>query len=117
MAWTYSGDPKSSEKDKYRFLIGDTNADDPILQDEEIEFILSEYTNHYMRLYQLYDRAADYFARKIKRTVGPIEEDPSERLYHFKQKAEYYRKCISTSGFKAPKASPPIFYKGMHDNV
>lgn len=117
MAWTYSGDPKSSEKDKYRFLIGDTNASDPILQDEEIEFVISEYSNHNMRLYQLYDRAADYFARKIKRAVGPIKEDPSERLQYFKQKAEYYRMRVSASGFKAPKTSSPIFYKGMHDNA
>ncbi|NLD21613.1 MAG: hypothetical protein GX664_03905 [Bacteroidales bacterium] len=116
MAWSYSGDPKTSEKDKYRFLIGDTNVDDPILQDEEIEFIISEHPNHNMRLYQLYDRAADYFARKIKRTVGPIEEDPTERLQYFKQKAEYYKMRISTPSFKAPKISPPIFYKGMHDN-
>lgn len=117
MVWTYSGDPRSSEKDKYRFLIGDTNANEPILQDAEIEYIISEYSNHYMRLYKLYDRAADYFARKIKRAVGPIEEDPTERLQYFKQKAEYYKMRASTFSFKAPKSSPPTFYKGMHDNA
>lgn len=43
MAWTYSGDPSTSTKDAVRFLIGDTNAADPQLQDEEITYLLNLY--------------------------------------------------------------------------
>lgn len=42
MAWTYSGNPGASELDEVRFLIQDTDAEDPIVQDEEILFMLAE---------------------------------------------------------------------------
>lgn len=41
MAWTYSQDPTSSKKDEVRFLIGDTDSRDPLLQDEEILYLLT----------------------------------------------------------------------------
>lgn len=42
MGWTYSGNPASSEKDALRFTIGDTDPDDPELQDEELNYILND---------------------------------------------------------------------------
>lgn len=36
MSWTYSGNPAASALDEIRFLIGDTDANNQILQDEEI---------------------------------------------------------------------------------
>ena len=98
MAWTYSGDPSSSDLDKYRFLIGDTDANEPILQDGEITFVVNSYENHNERLYILYDAAADYFARQIERKVGPIEEKPTERLRYFRTKANYYRRIVNGIG-------------------
>lgn len=117
MAWTYSGDPETNEKDMYRFYVGDTDEDDPILQDEEIEFIISEYPNHTVRLYLLFDRAAGFFARQIKRKVGPIEEDPTSRMRYFSAKALYYQRLTAASNIPMPKSTPIIFRKGMHDNV
>jgi hypothetical protein len=117
MAWTYSGDPSSSEKDLYRFYIGDTMEDDPILQDGEVNFVVSTIEDHSARLYQLYDAAAQFFARQIERKVGPIEERPLERQRHFEAKAAYYKKLISSYGLSIPKASDTIFTKGMHDNA
>lgn len=43
MAWSYSGDPTSSPKDEIRFLIGDTDEADPVLQDGEILYVLDEH--------------------------------------------------------------------------
>ena len=45
MSWTYSQDPTNSPKDAVRFLIGDTNAAQQLLQDEEIAWCLSEVNN------------------------------------------------------------------------
>ena len=47
--WSYSANPTSSNKDAVRFLIGDTNPDDPLLQDEEIYFNLLEMNNNIYR--------------------------------------------------------------------
>jgi hypothetical protein len=118
MAWTYSGDPSSSELDRYRFLIGDTDVDDKVLQDEEINFIIAEYPDNASRMYHLFSQAVLVFGRAIKRTLGPQSEDPSVRTAFFSAKAkEYEQKLISSSGLTQPISTPIIFRKGMHDNV
>lgn len=40
--WTYSGNPSASNKDAVRHLIRDTNEDDQLLSDEEIEWHLTD---------------------------------------------------------------------------
>lgn len=48
MAWTYSGNPASSDRNAVRFLSGDTiQTADATLQDEEIDFLLAEWQNIY----------------------------------------------------------------------
>lgn len=118
MDWTYSGDPSSSDLDRYRFTIGDNLKDEPVLQDKEIDFILLEYSSENERLYHLYEYAAHFFARRVSRKLGPQSEFTSDRQKHFEEKAIYYRhKMQSSFGLSLPKASSTIFMKGMHDNV
>jgi hypothetical protein len=118
MAWSYSGNPASSDKDKYRFSIGDTIQSEPVLQDEEIDFILLEYQDKNSRLYYLFQAAANTFSREYKRSLGPQSEDPSKRLEHFQAQMEKYRKIVMASGLSLPTyQSPKIFSKGMHNNV
>lgn len=118
MSWTYSGDPANSQVDECRFLLGDTVATEPIMQDEEIQYIIDTYgPNRNKILYQLFSRAATLFARDIKRSLGPQSEDPTERLKYFKEKAASYKAQISSSGISVPKYSyPKVFCKGMHNN-
>lgn len=118
MSWTYSGNPANSQIDECRFLLGDTNASEPIMQDEEIQYIIDMYEgNKNQILYQLFSRAATIFARDIKRSLGPQSEDPTERLKYFKEKAEEYKSKISSAGLSLPKyAHPKVFRKGMQNN-
>lgn len=48
MPWTYSGNPGSCDKDQVRFLISDTNIGRQLVQDEEIEWLLTQEMNVYM---------------------------------------------------------------------
>lgn len=116
MTWTYSGDPSSNKKDEYRFIVGDTDPEEPILQDGEIEYVLNKYTEKNERLYHLYDAMAQFFARKIKQKVGPIEESPYMRQLHYERKAAYHKGLIGGYTLSMPKSAPIIFTKGMHDN-
>jgi len=118
MSWTYSGDPGNSDVDRYRFLIGDTLETTPIMQDEEIQFVVDTWAgNENKILYQLFNRAAVLFARDIKRSLGPQEEDPKERIVFFKEKAAEYKASIVNSGLSVPKyAYPKVFRKGMQNN-
>jgi hypothetical protein len=45
MAWTYSGDPASSARDKLRFLCGDVDTNNQLINDAEIAFLLTEWNN------------------------------------------------------------------------
>jgi len=42
MTWTYSGDPSSSNRDAIRFLVGDTDTDDQLLNDAEVAFCIAQ---------------------------------------------------------------------------
>lgn len=47
MTWTYSGNPGASALDEVRFLIQDTNQDDQLLSNEEIEYLIEVYIDPY----------------------------------------------------------------------
>ena len=118
MSFSYSGDPLSSPVDECRFLIGDTDENDHIMQDEEIEYLISQSgTNVNLLRYNLFSHAATVYAKAIKRSLGPQSEDPTQRLNFFKQQAEEYKYKLSSQGVSLPKFSyPKIFRKGMHSN-
>lgn len=43
MAWTYSGDPSTSDRDAVRFYVQDTDPDFQLISDEEIDFLLTKW--------------------------------------------------------------------------
>lgn len=118
MSFSYSGDPSSSALDASRFLLGDTDASAPIMQNEEIQYIIDTYgegTNTFK--YQLFNRAATLFARDIRRSLGPQTEDPTSRLEYYKEQADYYKQLVAIGGVSPTKyAYPKIFRKGMLSN-
>lgn len=118
MSWSYSGDPTSSALDECRFLIGDTNESAPIMQDEEIQYIISQAGTDENRLrYELFKQAATIFARDIKRSLGPQSEDPTSRLNFYKEQLELYKSKLTSAGISLPKyAHPKVFKRGMHNN-
>ena len=71
MSWNYSGNPASGTVDRLRFLCGDTNEAEPILQDEEIQFLIDEYGLNENTLRYLFSTVSTIFARDIKRSLGP----------------------------------------------
>jgi len=118
MSWNYSGNPASSELDELRFIIGDTNSAEPIMQDEEIQYLITEYgSNRNLLMYQAFVRAATLFARDIKRSLGPQSEDPTERLKFFRDQANSYKAKLNVVGISVPTYNhPKVFHKGMHSN-
>lgn len=118
MSFSYSGDPMSTVLDECRFLLGDTDKDEPILQDEEITYIINQAgSDKTLMRYNLFTQAATVFARSIKRTLGPQSEDPTTRLKHFQQQAEEYKAKLTRRGVSIPRFNyPKVFHKGMHSN-
>ena len=118
MAWSYSGDPSTGELDEYRFLIGDTDVSEPVLQNEEILYLLGKSQDVDTRLYHLFSTATTVFARAIKRSLGPQSEDPTSRLAYFTKQAVHYANKLTGVGISVPVYGyPKAFSKGMHNNV
>ena len=118
MSWSYSGDPRKSKVDEYRFLLGDTDKSAPIMQDEEIQYIIDTYgDNPDQAKYELFSSAATIFARDIKRSLGPQSEDPTSRLKYFNDQAASYKAKLAYAGLSVPKyGHPKVFRRGMQNN-
>ena len=43
MTFTYNGNPAASPLEEVRFLVGDTDSTRPLLQDEEIEYVIAKW--------------------------------------------------------------------------
>lgn len=89
MTWTYV-DPNTSDRDKIRFLIGDTDSSDPLLSDEEIAFTLSEAGGS---VYQAghdscYAIAAKFSRMAASKSVGDLSISYSDRAAAFAAQAE-----------------------------
>ena len=81
MAWSYSGDPATSSKDAVRFLIFDTDTNDQLLQDAEINWCIAQAGDS---VYQAAHDAAYAIASKFSRmatskTVGDLSLSYADR--------------------------------------
>lgn len=73
MTWTYTGDPSSSTKDEVRFLVGDTDADNQLVQDEEITYALSAEASTMRAAVRVARAIASYYARSTEKQVGDLK--------------------------------------------
>ena len=76
MGWTYLAG--RADNDFVRLKIGDTNKDDPQLQDEEIAVFLDQYPPMYAAVYACRALAAKY-TRQINRSIGRLKIDTADR--------------------------------------
>ena len=122
MAFSYSGNPGTSQHDWIRFMCGDTNEIAPIMSDAEIDWIVSEYggiSNEKMLAVAFRQCATHFACKPTRRKLGPQEETTVDRLTYYTANAEKLEKGLSYSGL------PPIpdyqydkvFEKGMMENV
>ena len=118
MSFSYSGDPSNSQLDECRFLIGDTDEKNPLFNDEEINYIISQSgSDSNLLRYTLFTQAATVYAKAIKRSLGPQSEDPTARLNFFKQQADVYKNKLAVGGVSIPRyAHHKVFYRGMQNN-
>lgn len=122
MSFTYSGNPDSSTLDAMRFMIGDTNPCDPLLQDEEINYLIGQYAGDGKTsslLAAVFRQAATCLGiRTVKRSLGPQSEDATARLNYFKEMADKYEKNLQYAGVPPlpDYAFEKVFEKGMMAN-
>jgi len=134
MAFTYGGDPSASDLAAIRFLIGDTDSDDQLLQDSEINWIHSEAGNSvYQAAHDCCYTIASKFSRlATSKSVGDLSLSYSDRAKAFFELAERLLELSYRREVPTPWASPKNmvtsaertelgmdgqeFYTGLHDN-
>lgn len=120
--WTYSGDPASSDHDQLRFNIGDTNENDPLLSDAEIDFCVAQGGPSYSGMALAAEAVAMRYGREADIRISPLSIDYNNRAKFWSMRADEYRKrsqqlgvpTFSISSFQDPNGRP-YFWLGMHD--
>lgn len=70
MAFNYSGDPSASDLDQVRFLIQDTDSGLPLLQDEEIDWLIAQWMPRYDSLLYVAAVCAAQISKKFTGIVN-----------------------------------------------
>lgn len=74
MTFTYTGDPSVSTRDKVRFLIGDTISAEKHFEDEEIQYLVTEWGEVYSAARAAAEILAGRYAHKAQssKSVGDL---------------------------------------------
>ncbi len=111
MSWSYSGDPGRSAKDQTRFLIGDTNECDQLLQDGEITWLLSQYNNTPMNAaIRACETIISKFSRMADEAVGQVK-------ISFSQKAKSYSTTLTMLRNRLAMEDAVPFAGGIYKNA
>ena len=97
MTWTYSGNPASSDRDKVRFLVFDTDTNEQLLSDEEIAWLLTEQTNVYLAAANAAEAIAAKFAKDITRSAVGLSATVGNRAAFYLDLADKLRDQVGTT--------------------
>lgn len=103
MTWSYDGDPDGDRKDEVRFMVGDTTETAPLVQDEEIEYMLTLYVPvtgkpAWLAAAWVCDAIAAKFARQVQQSLGALSRSAQQQFEHYRDLAAHYRMLHNTNG-------------------
>lgn len=108
MTWTYSGNPGASTLDEVRFLIQDTNTDDQLLSNEEIEYLIDVYGDPYSAavaaVVSLIGKASRSVEESKKVADLSLTRKSGERL----QQWEALKRHLEAERFRRTPAAPVV---------
>jgi len=130
MSFSYDLTDLSTEHNRLRLEIGDTNSDDYFLDDEEIGIIQEEKTSFYRRAAACCELICAKIARNVKTKIGHFSEDSNEIYVRYKDLATKFQAHASVDypwsssitlsekeGYENDTSLvQPKMKKGIHDN-
>jgi hypothetical protein len=102
MSFTYSGNPSSSDHDAVRFLVGDTDAAEPKVSDEEIAFLLGEWAD----VYQAAAAAADHMSATASSWMSYSADGNSLNLSELQSKYSLLADALRGQGRRRNRVAP-----------
>lgn len=132
MTWTYD-DTLSTDRDKVRLQVGDTDTDDELITNEGIDYVLSRYDDVDLATYKTAQiiLAGPKMARAVDRQGTGFSASRSQKFQHLKDIVSQWRSAANltavgtlTGGSVSEKTSlesdsdyvPAAFEQGLHDN-
>ena len=102
MTWSYDASV-DEDKDRVRLMIGDTDSAEGLLQDEEIEYILTVHPSSgtgqpYLAAAHAADMIAAQFARRADRSIGKLSIQAKQQRDHYVELAQSLRVGHATGG-------------------
>lgn len=88
MTWTYSGNPSTSDVDAIRFVIGDTDTNDQLISNEEIQYMIDTYGASRHAASESCRAIAAKFARLMDRSIGGLSADFSAKYRQYLELAD-----------------------------
>ena len=133
MAWSYSGDPRTSDRDTVRFTIQDTDSSLQLLTDEEIDFLLERWMPKYDSTTYVAAVAAALVSRKfvgiVSVSADGVTVNTSDLVQRYRDLADELRREHAQSQIgevdltnimvgqdRDPRIRPLRFGIGLHDN-
>lgn len=83
MTWTYSNLDLSTNLAQVRFRVGDTNTNDQLLTDEEINYELGERVDVDLAAAHSARRIAAQLARDIQRSATGVSASRQQKIQHY----------------------------------
>lgn len=103
MTWTYTA--PTTDRDKIRFLCGDTDTTDQLVTDEEIAYVLTTRTNLYLAAADVCEAVAAKYSRKADTSNGALSVSASQRSGQYATRAQELRARANSLG-------APAFFAG-----
>lgn len=94
MSWSYS-DPGANSKDAVRFLVGDTDQDDGLVDDEEINYLLGEFGDVYETAGSVAETLAAKFAREVTHSGDGLSYSGDQLFKHYSDLSSRLRKLAA----------------------
>lgn len=125
VAFTYSGDPATSDLDAVRFTVQDVNVAFPLLTDEEYSFLIDKWMPRYSSLTFVAAVAAATISRKfvglVSVSADGVSVNTSELAQRYRDLAvalrEEYKLEAIGGEIDLTNAQPGRFRMGLHDNL
>lgn len=96
-AWSYDPDNlATSTRDQVRFLLGDTDPEEPLLSDAEVDYLVSTEGVAQQAAAIGAERLAARYARETSRSMGSLSISADQKSRHFRELAEQLRQELAT---------------------
>lgn len=135
MSWTWSGDPANSDVDEVRFYVQDTDTNDQLISDEEIQFTIDKWSTvvgtNVWAAAMVAETLAARFAREVTLSADGVSVGVEQLQAHYDALAmslrEQHKSFTGAAGSPLANGTifddkfdstikPLSFGKGMHDN-